>query len=108
MASSAHCTSASNNNGDVETPINSSAAYYEEQLAEIKDEFKSFLETYSNVLHKATTYKLVSSHGRSNELLYYASLIGDSDRVISHWIVQKEWQKALDVLTRQVLLFSYI
>ncbi|KAI7860888.1 Pep3/Vps18/deep orange family-domain-containing protein [Circinella umbellata] len=103
MASSAHCTSASNNNGDVETPTNNSAAYYEEQLGEIKDEFKSFLETYSNVLHKATTYKLVASHGRSNELLYYASLIGDSDRVISHWIVQKEWQKALDVLTRQVV-----
>ncbi|KAI9491455.1 Pep3/Vps18/deep orange family-domain-containing protein [Zychaea mexicana] len=102
MASSAHCTSVTNGNGEVETPANSSAAYYEEQLSEIKSEFKDFLETYSNVLHKTTTYKLISSHGRSNELLYYASLIGDCDRVISHWIVQREWQKALDVLTRQV------
>jgi hypothetical protein len=37
-------------------------------------------------LHGPTTYTLISSHGRIDELLYYAMLIEDYERVISYYI----------------------
>lgn len=53
-------------------------------------------------LDKRTTYNLIASHGRTEELLFYASLIGDYDKVISHWIQEKDYKQALDVLSKQV------
>lgn len=104
MISSAHCAPVgivqdSATNGTV---AHNPAAYYEELESEIRDEFKTFLDTYHNILHKATTYKLMASHGRNEELLYYATIIGDHERVISHWVVEKNWSKALEVLSKQV------
>ncbi|KAL1931607.1 hypothetical protein VTP01DRAFT_9750 [Rhizomucor pusillus] len=103
MISSAHCAPVgivqdSATNGTV---AHNPAAYYEELESEIRDEFKTFLDTYHNILHKATTYKLMASHGRNEELLYYATIIGDHERVISHWVVEKNWSKALEVLSKQ-------
>ncbi|KAG2188073.1 hypothetical protein INT44_000824 [Umbelopsis vinacea] len=74
---------------------------YKQQQEDIEDEFRTFLETYKGHLHKPTTYKLISSHGRSSAMLYYADLIGDYDRVISHWIIEENWAKALEVLGKQ-------
>ncbi|KAM3584072.1 tethering complex subunit [Umbelopsis sp. WA50703] len=74
---------------------------YKQQQEDIEDEFKTFLETYKGHLHKPTTYKLIASHGRSSAMLYYADLIGDYDRVISHWIIEQDWAKALEVLGKQ-------
>jgi len=34
--------------------------------------------------------------------LHYASSIGDYERVVEHWILEEEWVKALDVISRQV------
>ncbi|KAI7872143.1 Pep3/Vps18/deep orange family-domain-containing protein [Spinellus fusiger] len=99
LASSTHCTAAGETL-PAATPTNS-VAYYKEQQEDFQDEFKTFLETYSAHLHKPTTYKLIASHGRSSELLYYASLIGDYDRVISHWVIEKNWVEALEVLSKQ-------
>lgn len=104
MVSSAHCApvgivqdSAANG-----TAAHNPAAYYEELENEIRDEFKAFLDTYHSFLHKSTTYKLMASHGRNEELLYYATIIGDHERVVSHWVVEKNWSKALEVLSKQV------
>ena len=33
--------------------------------------------------------------------LHYATVIGDFDRVIEHWILEEEWTKAIDVINRQ-------
>ncbi|GAB5585428.1 tethering complex subunit [Umbelopsis nana] len=74
---------------------------YKQQQEDIEDEFRTFLETYKGHLHKPTTYKLIASHGRSSAMLYYADLIGDYDRVISHWIIEQNWAKALEVLGKQ-------
>lgn len=75
---------------------------YKQQQEDIEDEFRIFLETYKGHLHKPTTYKLIASHGRSSAMLYYADLIGDYDRIISHWIMEQNWTKALEVLGKQV------
>ncbi|KAI7880339.1 hypothetical protein K492DRAFT_76552 [Lichtheimia hyalospora FSU 10163] len=104
LMSSVHCTTTTN--GDAATTNGTAgqhndSLYYKEQLAEIRDEFHLFLKTYCSILHKPTTYKLISSHGRNDELLDYAALIEDYERVISHWIVEKDWEKALEVLAKQ-------
>ncbi|CAO3653446.1 unnamed protein product [Cunninghamella echinulata] len=77
------------------------AAYYKERQEDTLDEFKSFIESYNQHLHSPTTFHLLSSHGRNNELLYYALLIEDYDKVINYWIVEKNWSKALEVICKQ-------
>ncbi|KAG0306462.1 hypothetical protein BGZ98_002342 [Dissophora globulifera] len=73
----------------------------------LEDEFKGFLETNKMYLDKKTTYKLLASHGRTEQLLFYAILIGDYERVISHWIQEKNYKNALDVLSKQESLDTY-
>ncbi|KAG0324912.1 hypothetical protein BG000_002004 [Podila horticola] len=73
----------------------------------LEDEFKAFLETNKMYLDKKTTYKLLASHGRTEQLLFYAILIGDYERVISHWIQEKNYKNALEVLSKQESLDTY-
>jgi hypothetical protein len=47
-------------------------------------------------------YELIQGHGRTDMYLHYATVIGDFQRVIEHWILEEEWTKAIDVLNRQV------
>jgi len=63
-------------------------------------EFQTFLKDYHyhSCLDPATTFHLISSHGRINELLFYADLIGDFDRVLAHHMQRKEYGAALAVL----------
>lgn len=99
LASSAHCSPIPNE------PISllpNTEAYYLEQLEEVRDEFKSFLENYNGNLHRPTTYALINSQGRNDEYLFFASLIGDYEKVISYWIAEKNWSKALTVLNKEV------
>jgi hypothetical protein len=79
-----------------------SSKFYKDQQQNIKDEFRSFLETYGVYLHIPTTYKLISSHGFGDELLYYAFYIGDYEKVIDNWISEKNWEKAIEILDGQV------
>ncbi|CAB4425152.1 unnamed protein product [Rhizophagus irregularis] len=74
---------------------------------DLEDEFKGFLEQYKADLDKKTTYNLISSHGRTDELLCYASLIGDYEKVISHWIQEGNYKQALDVLSKQASVDTF-
>ncbi|ORX53539.1 hypothetical protein DM01DRAFT_1046133 [Hesseltinella vesiculosa] len=75
---------------------------FAEQRHDVMDEFLAFLDSYHAHLHPPTTYHLMSNHGRSQATLHYASLIRDHDRIIRHWIAEKQWKKALEVLSKQV------
>ncbi|CAG8481720.1 2636_t:CDS:10 [Diversispora eburnea] len=75
--------------------------YYKAEQRVLEVEFKSFLEQFKANLDKRTTYNLIASHGRMEELLFYATLIGDYDKVISHWIQERNYKQALDVLSKQ-------
>lgn len=79
-----------------------SSKYYRDEERSVKDEFRSFLETYGAYLHIPTTYKLISRHGRASEILYYAFYIGDLEKVIDNWVSEKEWEKAIEILDGQV------
>ncbi|CEG64403.1 hypothetical protein RMATCC62417_01382 [Rhizopus microsporus] len=75
--------------------------YLKEEQQSIKDEFRSFIETFGTHLHASTTYKLISKHGRNAELLYYADYIGDAEKVLDNWIREKDWERALNLLGQQ-------
>lgn len=73
---------------------------YTEQIEVVVDNFQGFLKENHTILNRPTTFTLISSHGRIKELLFYAELV-DYERVISHYIQQREWKMALQVLARQ-------
>jgi hypothetical protein len=75
---------------------------YQDEQQNVKDEFRTFLETYGANLHIPTTYKAIASHGFGSELLYYAFYIGDYEKVIDNWIQEKNWEKAIETLDGQV------
>jgi hypothetical protein len=80
----------------------SAVDYYRQKEHQAKHELKQLLETYQDYLHKDTVYKLVASHGHNAELIYYATLIGDDEKVMSHYITERNWIKALEILAKQV------
>ncbi|XP_074307169.1 vacuolar sorting protein 18 [Silene latifolia] len=63
-------------------------------------EFTDFLNDSKDVLDEATTLKLLKSHGRVDELVTFASLKGQYDIVIHHYIQQGEAKKALQELEK--------
>ncbi|CAO3584041.1 unnamed protein product [Absidia cylindrospora] len=110
LISSAHsvsCNSGTNNNtiamDNEGTPTNDSSdlIHFKEQKEDITDEFRTFIESYNAHLHSPTTFSLLASHGRNEELLFYATLICDYEQVINYWIMEKDWKKALKVISKQ-------
>jgi vacuolar protein sorting-associated protein 18 len=55
-------------------------------------------------LDRTTVYELIRGHGRTDMYLFYATTIGDLERVVEHWILEEEWVKAIDAISRQVCL----
>ncbi|PVF97591.1 hypothetical protein CPB86DRAFT_815453 [Serendipita vermifera] len=70
-------------------------------------DLKTFFETYKANLDRHTVYELILSHGRTEVFLHYATVVGDYQRVVDHWILEEEWEKALDVLNSQSDLELY-
>jgi vacuolar protein sorting-associated protein 18 len=60
--------------------------------------FHDFLETYSDVFDRRTMFELISSHGRIDDLLFYAKLIKDYEWVIQYHLQQNDYDSALDIL----------
>jgi len=46
---------------------------------------------------------LISSHGNEKNLIYFAVLMGDYDRVIEYYLQHKNYSEALKVLKQQVI-----
>jgi hypothetical protein len=65
----------------------------------VKD-FKMFLRDQKAHLDPTTTYNLLSSHGRMDELLFFAELLGDFERVITHYIQVCDYKRALETLKK--------
>lgn len=72
-----------------------------DELGAIRKEFRDFVNKYKADLDRNTTYDVISSHGREQELLAYATAIDDSDFILSYWIQRDRWQESLDVLRKQ-------
>jgi hypothetical protein len=72
-----------------------------DELSVVRKEFRDFVTKYQADLDSKTTYEIISSHGREQELLSYATAIDDYNYVLSYWIQRERWQESLDVLKQQ-------
>ncbi|KAG8753387.1 hypothetical protein FRC14_006087 [Serendipita sp. 396] len=64
-------------------------------------DLKTFFETYKDNLDRLTTYDLILSHGRTEVFLHYATVIGDYQRVVEHWVLEENWEKVITVISGQ-------
>ncbi|KAH0606968.1 uncharacterized protein H6S33_002956 [Morchella sextelata] len=71
------------------------------QLASVRSEYQSFITAHKDSLDRKTTYEIISSHGRKDELLHYANTISDYSYVLAYWIQREQWHEALSVLKKQ-------
>jgi hypothetical protein len=71
------------------------------QLTSVQQEYQDFINKYKSDLDRKTTYEIISSHGRKDELLYYANSVLDYGYVLAYWIQREQWLEALNVLKRQ-------
>lgn len=53
-------------------------------------------------MDKKTVYDMILNHGREDVFLYYATVVGDFEKVLEHHIMDEAWLKAVDLLNRQV------
>ncbi|KAK0732716.1 Pep3/Vps18/deep orange family-domain-containing protein [Apiosordaria backusii] len=72
-----------------------------EQLEVVRAEFQDFVTKHKQDLDRKTVYDIISSHGREEELLYYANVVNDYNYVLSYWVQRERWPEALKVLKRQ-------
>ena len=80
---------------------NANTAETKDELAIIRKEFQDFVTKYKADLDPKTTYEIISSHGREQELLSYATAVEDYNYILSYWVQRERWQESLDVLKRQ-------
>lgn len=50
-------------------------------------------------VQQAAVFDLLYSHGRIDEALYFAGVSGDISRIVRYYISQKEYDKALAILS---------
>ncbi|RAL10042.1 vacuolar protein sorting protein DigA [Aspergillus homomorphus CBS 101889] len=72
-----------------------------DELSTVRAEFQDFVIRYRSDLDKKTAYDIVSSHGREEELLFFATTVNDYNYVLSYWTLREKWAEALNVLQRQ-------
>jgi vacuolar protein sorting-associated protein 18 len=77
------------------------ASETEDQLSVVRKEFQDFANRYKFDLDHKTTYEVISSHGREEELLYFATVINDYNYVLSYWVQRERWRESLSVLKKQ-------
>ncbi|KAL2015113.1 hypothetical protein VTK56DRAFT_6300 [Thermocarpiscus australiensis] len=72
-----------------------------EQLDAVRGEYQEFVNKHKSDLDRKTVYDVISSHGREEELLYYANAVDDYNYVLSYWVQRERWSEALKVLKKQ-------
>ncbi|KAI8926418.1 Pep3/Vps18/deep orange family-domain-containing protein [Entophlyctis helioformis] len=72
-----------------------------QQYTVLTSELRTLLKDYKDRLHHPTVYSLLGSHGRSAEVVYFAELIGDWEKLVTFYTERREWHKALDIVSRQ-------
>ncbi|KAI9017410.1 Pep3/Vps18/deep orange family-domain-containing protein [Gaertneriomyces semiglobifer] len=73
----------------------------EEENTIALDDFRQFLRKYKTRLDHRTTANIIESHGRTDDLLFFLELVGDNEKVISHYLQQHNYHKALEIVSHQ-------
>ncbi|KAI7371687.1 hypothetical protein KC354_g375 [Hortaea werneckii] len=77
------------------------AAEMQKLLPQVRKEYQDFVGKYKSDLDRKTVYEIIGSHGREEELLFYANVVDDCDYVISYWVQRERWTEAMTVLKKQ-------
>ena len=72
-----------------------------DELSDTRREFRDFVTKYHSDLDRKTTYSIINSHGREEELLHFASVINDFSYILSYWVQRERWKEALIVLKKE-------
>jgi hypothetical protein len=72
-----------------------------DQLDMVRSEYQEFVTKYKSDLDRKTTYDIISSHGREEELLFFASAVNDYNYVLAYWVQRERWTETLNVLKKQ-------
>lgn len=83
--------------GGLESPLEQT----KNQLDATRTEFQEFVKKYKSDIDKKTTYDIICSHGREDELIFFATTVNDYNYVLSYWMQRERWREALDLLKRQ-------
>ncbi|KAK5733926.1 tethering complex subunit [Elasticomyces elasticus] len=78
-----------------------SAADTKKLLPATRKEFQDFVTRNKADLDAKTVYEVISSHGREEELLFFANVVEDYNYVIAYWVQRERWTEAMAVLKRQ-------
>ncbi|KAI0002078.1 Pep3/Vps18/deep orange family-domain-containing protein [Russula vinacea] len=73
----------------------------------LEEDLRRFLESHKDDLEPDAVYELIQSHGRTDIYLFYAALVCHFERVVEHWILEEDWVKAIDAISRQSNLELY-
>ncbi|KAI0271348.1 Pep3/Vps18/deep orange family-domain-containing protein [Gloeopeniophorella convolvens] len=92
--------------------IASSSALYDVENVKtertiLEEDIRHFLESHKDDLEPNTIYELIQNHGRTDMYLFYATLIGHFERVVEHWVLEEDWVKVIDAISRQSSLDLY-
>ena len=71
------------------------------QLSAVRQDFHNFCKRYKDDLERKTVYEIISSHGREQELLFFANVAEDHNHVLSYLVQRERWDEAMTVLKRQ-------
>ncbi|KAI0019011.1 vacuolar protein sorting protein-like protein DigA [Xylariomycetidae sp. FL0641] len=80
---------------------NGNSAQSRRQLDTVRKEFHDFVHKHKADLDRKTTYDIISSHAREEELLFYANAVNDYNFELSYWVQRERWTEALNVLKKQ-------
>lgn len=72
-----------------------------DELSSVRAEFQDFVTRYKSDLDQKVVYDIISSHGREEELLFFATVTNDYNYVLSYWVQREKWLEALNVLQKQ-------
>lgn len=67
----------------------------------VEDDLQSFMKDYKANLDPAVVYELIQGHGRTDLYLFFAELNKDWGKIVEHWIAEEQWDKAIEILSRQ-------
>ncbi len=81
----------------INIPIN--IATVQAQVAKMRTDLITFLEKQKDNLHKDTTFKLLFAHGKMDLVLEYARVTQDYEKILGHYLTEKVYNKALEVLS---------
>ncbi|KAL7626831.1 tethering complex subunit [Parahypoxylon ruwenzoriense] len=86
---------------EAESAGNENRKQSRDQLDAVRNEFQDFVNKHQSDLDRKTTYDVISSHAREDELLFFANAINDYNYVLSYWVQRERWTETLNVLKKQ-------